>query len=239
MRSYWAAFLILILSAGPSAASLVYKVQGDIADAAGNPLTGTYLLEFKLRQGGKDGAEVWSETQYIRAEKGGYRASLGGIRAIPEDSLDAAYLSVAAPAASGWHVGELVLLSISAPKPPPPRRPVVIKKAPPKKPVPVSKPAAPAAVKKPAPIKPVPAAKTKVRVKRSKPRMKPAPAVKKPAAVPAERPSSYQVQAGDTLPSIAKKLYGTSKRWKDLYRANRSKLGRGGSVRPGQTLDVP
>ena len=35
----------------------------------------------------------------------------------------------------------------------------------------------------------------------------------------------YEVQAGDTLKSIAQKLYGNAELWYDLYYPNRDRLG--------------
>ncbi|MBO5254556.1 MAG: LysM peptidoglycan-binding domain-containing protein [Opitutales bacterium] len=52
-------------------------------------------------------------------------------------------------------------------------------------------------------------------------------------------PSSYVVQPGDTLSSISKRFYGSSRRWKDIFRSNRDRLVSPESVRPGQTLRLP
>ncbi len=60
------------------------------------------------------------------------------------------------------------------------------------------------------------------------------PAVKKEEA----RPKSYTVLPGDTLNSIAEKIYGDSKRWKEIYNANKDKVERG-AVNPGQILTIP
>lgn len=51
-------------------------------------------------------------------------------------------------------------------------------------------------------------------------------------------PPEYTVQEGDTLRSIAKKLYGDPLRWINLYNANRDKIKRS-QVEPGQVLAVP
>lgn len=70
----------------------------------------------------------------------------------------------------------------------------------------------------------------------------PAPAVKKPSAAPAPAPATkraYEAQKGDTLQSIAEKVYGDASRWPEIYRANSSSLGRGGEVKPGQVLVIP
>jgi hypothetical protein len=52
------------------------------------------------------------------------------------------------------------------------------------------------------------------------------------------RPKFYKVQPGDTLDSIARKIYKDPSRWKDLYNANADKVERG-VVAPGQVLNIP
>lgn len=58
----------------------------------------------------------------------------------------------------------------------------------------------------------------------------------KPEAPP--RPKFYKVKPGDTLDSIARKIYGDPARWKDIYNANPDKVERG-AVAPGQVLQIP
>lgn len=64
---------------------------------------------------------------------------------------------------------------------------------------------------------------------------KPAPRQAKPAA---ER-RSYTVKDGDTLESVAVKIYGNPDRWMEIYRANSGSVGRGGELKPGQVLALP
>ncbi len=52
-------------------------------------------------------------------------------------------------------------------------------------------------------------------------------------------PPTYVVQPGDTLSSISKRIYGSSRRWKDIFKANRDRLVSPESVRQGQTLRLP
>jgi LysM repeat protein len=70
----------------------------------------------------------------------------------------------------------------------------------------------------------------------------------KPKTVKKKRPTPppdgsrepvYQVQAGDTLKSIAQKLYGNAELWYDLYYLNRDRLGPMGHLFTGQTLVLP
>jgi LysM repeat protein len=49
----------------------------------------------------------------------------------------------------------------------------------------------------------------------------------------------YTVQAGDTLKSVAQKLYGKADLWYDLYYLNRDRLGPMGHLFPGQILVLP
>ncbi len=76
----------------------------------------------------------------------------------------------------------------------------------------------------------------------------PAP-VAQPAAPVAAKPATpsapvtmtpYVVQPGDTLSRIAGKVYGDSRKWQQIYDANRSALPGGPqSVKVGQTLSIP
>ena len=52
-------------------------------------------------------------------------------------------------------------------------------------------------------------------------------------------PSSYTVQAGDTLSSISRKIYGTPNKWREIFSANRDRLATASSLKPGQVLKVP
>ncbi len=49
----------------------------------------------------------------------------------------------------------------------------------------------------------------------------------------------YEAQEGDTLRSIAQKVYGSSERWADIYEANRDRLQRGGDPVSGQKIVIP
>ena len=54
-----------------------------------------------------------------------------------------------------------------------------------------------------------------------------------------EVPSTYVVQAGDTLSSISRKIYGTPNRWREIFSANRDRLATPESLKIGQTLKIP
>jgi nucleoid-associated protein YgaU len=53
-----------------------------------------------------------------------------------------------------------------------------------------------------------------------------------------ERPKYYVFTEGDTLPSIAEKIYGDSSRWKEIYEANKDKIVEG-KPKQGQILSIP
>jgi nucleoid-associated protein YgaU len=52
-------------------------------------------------------------------------------------------------------------------------------------------------------------------------------------------PRSHVVESGDTLYSLSRQYYGSTDRWKDIRRANRSKLDSAGKLKVGQTLAIP
>jgi len=63
------------------------------------------------------------------------------------------------------------------------------------------------------------------------------PAQPKPQQPAARR--TYVVKEGDTLESVAARVYGDAERWPEIYRANTGSVGRGGEVKPGQVLVLP
>jgi nucleoid-associated protein YgaU len=61
-----------------------------------------------------------------------------------------------------------------------------------------------------------------------------------PASAPAAAPGSYTVQSGDTLSTIAAKVYGERKLWKRIYEANKDAIGSDpGALKVGQSLRIP
>jgi LysM repeat protein len=51
--------------------------------------------------------------------------------------------------------------------------------------------------------------------------------------------SSYTVQSGDTLSSIASSVYGNSGDWSEIYQANTSKIQNADLIYPGEVLTIP
>lgn len=54
-----------------------------------------------------------------------------------------------------------------------------------------------------------------------------------------EAGTTYVVQKGDTLEKIAKKFYGSTKKWYRIYKANKETLKSPDRIRPGQKLVIP
>jgi hypothetical protein len=65
-------------------------------------------------------------------------------------------------------------------------------------------------------------------------------ATPRPSAVAAgSTPTSYRVRPGDTLKSIALRLYGDEARWQDLFNANVGTIAQPDQLRPDMELKVP
>lgn len=67
-----------------------------------------------------------------------------------------------------------------------------------------------------------------------------APGTSEPSRPPEPAiPRTYKVRRGDTLSSIADKVYGDSNKWRDIYNANRTRLRSSDGIRIGQILVIP
>ena len=59
-------------------------------------------------------------------------------------------------------------------------------------------------------------------------------------APPRKTARTYVVRKGDTLQKISKKFYGTTKKWRRIYKANRKTLSKGpDKLQPGMKLVIP
>lgn len=56
---------------------------------------------------------------------------------------------------------------------------------------------------------------------------------------PANTGKSYKVRKGDTLGRISRRVYGSSRHWKSILRANSFLRGKAKNLKPGQTLSIP
>ncbi|MBU3911998.1 MAG: LysM peptidoglycan-binding domain-containing protein [Candidatus Omnitrophica bacterium] len=54
-----------------------------------------------------------------------------------------------------------------------------------------------------------------------------------------EETRTYVVEKGDTLQKISEKMYGTTKRWKKIYEANKDALKSPDMIKVGQKLVIP
>ncbi|KAF0094547.1 MAG: peptidoglycan-binding lysin domain-containing protein [Puniceicoccaceae bacterium 5H] len=52
-------------------------------------------------------------------------------------------------------------------------------------------------------------------------------------------PRRYTVEAGDSLSSISRKMYGTPNRWREIYEANTDIMASPNSLKVGQNLRIP
>lgn len=51
---------------------------------------------------------------------------------------------------------------------------------------------------------------------------------------------TYTVKRGDSLSTISQKQYGTAKRWREIYNANKARIGKNpNKLRPGMKLIIP
>ena len=97
------AALGFILSGRAVAGAAMLEFQGQLQDAAGRGLSGTYLLDFVLFDSPVGGSELWRESIYVQSDKGIYRAQLGRVKPIPSENLRGTYrIEAVPPAATGW-----------------------------------------------------------------------------------------------------------------------------------------
>lgn len=54
-----------------------------------------------------------------------------------------------------------------------------------------------------------------------------------------DTPSEYVIQKNDTLQKISKKVYGTYKKWYQIYEANKDILKDPNRIKPGLTIRIP
>ena len=64
-------------------------------------------------------------------------------------------------------------------------------------------------------------------------------AEERPQEIIVTQAQKYKVKEGDTLQKIAKKFYGSMKKWTVIYEANKANLKGPDKIYPGQLLDIP
>jgi hypothetical protein len=183
--------------------------SGLVLDSRGSPLTGSFLLDFRFREGAAAGGS-WRESIYVAAVDGVFHADLGRTRLLPSvRGLTEDMVEVSAPAGSGWVVRPIVEVPARS-------RRAALEAA--------SRPAAAPAASREVLLLQKELQKTRAELEAQKNSV---------------RPAVYEVQPGDTLRSIAEKIFGNAEQWVDLYHANDDRVLRGGDLIPGQKLIIP
>jgi len=87
----------------------------------------------------------------------------------------------------------------------------------------------------------IPPVETTVKTTEREPVITPKPAPKENYAPPEKKNvRHYVVRKGDTLQKISKKFFGTTKKWRAIYKANRKALAKGpDKIHPGMKLVIP
>lgn len=220
--------LIAVFAASPALAATL-DVRGRLTDAQGQPENGACLLRFQLSNPRSDSRAAWTEALYVPVENGIFRVSLGKLNAIPPEALgDEFDLAVEPPKATGWQVMASPVARRAAPSAPEPARSFA---------------AEPAAARSAEAAYPEPGRRSRDggdETERLKARVAALERQLKPEIDAREgRPRVYEVQPGDTLQSVAGKLWGDPSRWAEIYNANAERIKRGGDLQPGQKLVLP
>ena len=74
-------------SAGPGVPP-VMSYQGELRDADGNPVDGTYTMTFTIYDAATDGNALWSETQEVEVRGGLFSVMLGSVNPLSKDIFD-------------------------------------------------------------------------------------------------------------------------------------------------------
>lgn len=260
--------LALLTALSLRAVAATLDVRGRLTNAAGQPESGSCLLRFKLFDVAPGSPEVWNDSQYVSLVSGEFQAVLGKARPIPARLMTDGYrLGIETPAGTGWKAvassvapsagsqpnearaasgpaasGELRQASRPAAAPPEDPKLAELRRlkagvsdSPPAKPAPAADPVVHAVKRDELPPS---ASQSREESERLKARLD--ALEKKLQPGPREfRAKVYEVQAGDTLQSVAAKIWGDPSRWADLYNANADRILRGGDLRAGQKLVVP
>lgn len=51
--------------------------------------------------------------------------------------------------------------------------------------------------------------------------------------------TEYKIEKNDTLQKISQKFYGTTKRWNEIYQANKDVIKDPNRIKPGKTIRIP
>jgi len=200
---------LLLLAASFANAQEHLEFKGRLKDSAGQPLTGNFLIHFRLAKATRRSRGVWTESRYVKVLAGNFTALLGDKTPIPKSLRTKDYrLTAKVPPGTGWS-----LEWASSPR-------WADRSAPPS--------AAEENV-----------SKLRKEVNEYKRRIEALEnAVKKHVPLVTQA-NIYIVKRNDTLKSIAQKLFGSPVHWIDIYRANNDRIRRGGELKSGQRLLIP
>ncbi|MBI5244360.1 MAG: LysM peptidoglycan-binding domain-containing protein [Elusimicrobia bacterium] len=235
--------VLLACAPGAGAVGPLMHFEGRLLDVQGRPLSGTYLLDFRVYDKLAGNAVIWLESQYVSVKGGSFMAELGRTNPLPEKVLSAAHrVAVSAPPGLPWKpllaIARLAQGSAAA------------QKAAKKLKTEGRKEGAPVPLQGEDKIRRLEeelgefkraAERSKKEAEESRGRLE---ALEKTVRGSGLEPGEggvriYEVLPGDTLRSIAIKLYGDADRWADLYDANHDRLQRGGDPMAGQRLVAP
>ncbi|MFH2204090.1 MAG: LysM peptidoglycan-binding domain-containing protein [Elusimicrobiota bacterium] len=232
--------LIMLLAAVPADARSLLEMRGSLQDAAGNRMSGTYLLKVSLLDA-VGGEKVWEETRYVRTVDGSFAAVIGDKKPIPEQLRVKGYrLKFEPPAGTGWAVRLAAAPNWKVGDAAPPPPPFEVPSVPPAPSNPSYEPAAVEPQVRAEERYDPPAQGERREIAEYKRRLEVLEQAVKHAGEPKRAVANlYVVQRSDTLRSIAQKLFGNSVHWIDIYRANSDRIRRGGELVPGQRLLIP
>lgn len=220
--------LLLVCSVGRAEAALL-EFKGKLTDSAQQPLTGTFLVTFKLLDAIDNGNGEWEESRYVRAVDGNFSAVLGDKKAIPKRMRTHGYrMKFETLLATGWNISMVEPPRwLGAPETPPTQTDP-------------TQAAQTSAFPMEHPDSAREAERARVEVEKYKKRLEALEKViEKNAESKTPRANIYVVKHNDTLRSIAQKLFGNAVHWIDIYRANSDRIRRGGELVPGQKLLIP
>ena len=249
-RSLWRrlahAFAILALVVGPIGASGIpqfLRLQGRFTDNPQTPLTDTLPIRFSIWDV-EDGYGnlLWQDVQNVAIQSSTFQVVLGRVTPLPPSVFSGGdrwlelQIGNDTPLRPRHKIpNQLIPAQVAAPPPAPVRQ-----VTPPPAPIPAEE------------KREIDLQFEKYNESVLKEELAPKPPVKpvhhhhpKPppqvttSEVDGELQYVYTVQAGDTLKSVAQKLYGKGERWYDLYYLNRDRLGPMGYLFPGQILVLP
>lgn len=253
MKRLAGAALLLFACALARAGGTRLALEGRLDDGV-RPLAGVCLLDFEVREEG--GALIWRGSRYVSVREGRWSGELDA------PGLPAAGWRVSAqgPAGTGWKAvvdsarsEQRAAAPVAAEPAPPVSAPVVA--------APEPLPSRPVEAAAPAPVRAAaPSSGEEPRLRRlerelertrrtaelsqkeaeqSRARLEAVERTLRQGGAAPGAARIYEVQNGDTLRSIAVKLYGDAERWTELYEANSDRLQRGGDPVSGQRLVVP